>query len=722
MKSAAPAQPAEWLSGTKVKTRWQAHPLLSKALLLVAAVMTALVIAVPLDVYQQFAFGIVTVIAALWIRRSVPGQIGVTLMVMLSVTASLRYMFWRLSNTLDFDHLLDGILGWGLVLAELYALTILLLGYVQTTMPLKRKPKPLPADISTWPTIDVFIPTYNEPLSVVRATVLAAQSMDWPTGRLRVHLLDDGRREEFKVFSQAAGVIYLTRADNAHAKAGNLNAALARSQGEFVVIFDCDHVPTRSFLQLTLGAFLQDKKLAMLQTPHVFYSPDPFERNLNTFRVVPNEGELFYGLVQDGNDLWNAAFFCGSCAVLRRKALMEVGGIAVETVTEDAHTSLKMSRKGYNMAYLAIPQAAGLATESLSAHIGQRIRWARGMAQIFRIDNPFLGRGLTWGQRLCYANAMLHFFYGLPRLVFLTAPLAYLFFGAQVFQASGVMVLTFALPHILLSIATNSRLQGQFRHSFWNEVYETVLAWYISWPVLLALVSPKLGKFNVTAKGGIVKENYYDWRMGSPYLVLLLLNLAGMAAGAWRLLSGDGSASTVVINLVWGLYNITITSAAVFVANEASQMRSTPRVNAVLPATIHLPNGRTLVCETRDLSTDGVSLTLPAEARVKLGEKINIALSSSSFETVLPGTVVSAGTIVGIEFAALTVTQQRELAQVTFSRADAWLGEWGRSTIDAPLTSLRNVLSFGGANLLRLSLGRGFGMPVKLRRGANRPN
>ena len=315
MKSATPAQPAEWLSGTKVKTRWQAHPLLSKALLLVAAVMTAMVIAVPLDVYQQFAFGSLTVIAALWIRRSVPGQIGVIVMVVLSVTASLRYMFWRLSNTLDFDHLLDGILGWGLVLAEIYALTILLLGYVQTTMPLKRKPQPLPADINTWPTIDVFIPTYNEPLSVVRATVLAAQSMDWPTGRLRVHLLDDGRREEFKVFSQAAGVIYLTRNDNSHAKAGNLNAALARSQGEFVVIFDCDHVPTRSFLQLTLGAFLHDKKLAMLQTPHVFYSPDPFERNLNTFRVVPNEGELFYGLVQDGNDLWNAAFFCGSCAV-----------------------------------------------------------------------------------------------------------------------------------------------------------------------------------------------------------------------------------------------------------------------------------------------------------------------------------------------------------------------------------------------------------------------
>ena len=60
--------------------------------------------------------------------------------------------------------------------------------------------------------------------------------------------------------------------------------------------------------------FLRDPKCALVQTPHHFFSPDPFERNLGTFREIPNEGNLFYGLVQSGNDLWNATFFCGSCA------------------------------------------------------------------------------------------------------------------------------------------------------------------------------------------------------------------------------------------------------------------------------------------------------------------------------------------------------------------------------------------------------------------------
>jgi len=695
---------------------WRLHPVLSAWVAAVTGVAVSMAISVPLDLYQQLGFGLISVIAALLIRRSRWGKLAVIALIVLSLTGSLRYMYWRLGSTLAFDSLLEGVLGWILVGAEMYALTILMLGYLQTAWPLRRSPQPLPADQQQWPSVDIFIPSYNEPLSVVRMTVLAAQAIDWPADKLRIYLLDDGRRDDFKAFCVEAGAGYLTRADNTHAKAGNLNAALGRTDGEFVAVFDCDHIPTRSFLQVTMGSFLQDPKLAMLQTPHHFFSPDPFEKNFKTFHKVPNEADLFYGLVQDGNDLWNAAFFCGSCAVLRRAPLLEVGGVAVETVTEDAHTSLKMSRKGYNLAYLAIPQAAGLATESLSAHIGQRIRWARGMAQIFRIDNPLLGPGLSLGQRLCYVNAMLHFFYGLPRLVFLTSPLAYLFFSAQVFQASGTMVLAYALPHILLSIITNSRIQGKFRHSFWNEVYETVLAWYITWPVLLALISPKLGIFKVTAKGGIVRKSYYDWRMGLPYLVLLGLNLLGLGAGAIRLASGSAPGATVAINLVWCLYNIIIISASILVAREARQLRSTPRVAAVLPATVMWPNGRTTVCETLDFSSSGVGLKVSDQTKFNIGAEIQIAISRGDIETVLTGVVAQLGENLGIDFKHLSIAQQRELALITFSRADNWTGTWGKTKLDAPFSALRDLLVFGLMNLFSLTVRSALVWPRKLGR------
>jgi len=140
----------------------------------------------------------------------------------------------------------------------------------------------------------------------VRVTVLAARALDWPAEKLRVYLLDDGRRPAFRAFAIEAGVGYIVRPDNRHAKAGNLNHALEHTRGEFVAIFDCDHVPARSFLQVTMGWLVRDPELSLVQTPHHFYSPDPYSRNLRTAPSVPAESELFYGVIQRGLDTWNA--------------------------------------------------------------------------------------------------------------------------------------------------------------------------------------------------------------------------------------------------------------------------------------------------------------------------------------------------------------------------------------------------------------------------------
>lgn len=673
-------------------------------LLVLALGLLIVVVAAPLDLEKQMLFTAACMAAALLLRRRA-NRLAILAMIVLSVIASLRYMYWRLTSSLGFENLIDMLFGYGLVLAELYALLVLLLGYLQTAWPLQRKPYPLPADTRLWPSVDVYIPTYNEPLDIIKLTAFAAQAIDWPKDKLNVYVLDDGRRAEFREFCESVGIGYIIRPDNHHAKAGNLNFALTQTSGEYIAIFDADHVPTRSFLQVGMGWFLKDPQLAMLQTPHFFFSPDPFEKNLDTFRNVPNEGELFYGLVQDGNDLWNATFFCGSCAIIKRGPLEEVGGIAIETVTEDAHTALKLNRLGYNTAYLAIPQAAGLATESLSGHIGQRIRWARGMAQIFRTDNPLLGKGLKLGQRLCYLNAMLHFFYGLPRLVFLTAPLAYLLFEAQIFQAPALLIMAYALPHILIASVTNSTIQGRFRHSFWNEVYESVLAWYIMRPVLLAMVNPKLGKFNVTAKGGVIDESYFDWKMARPYIVVLLLNLVGVVVGLAKLgFDSQTSAATLLINLTWTLYNIIISAAAVAVAAEARQVRAEPRVFAKLPAMLGLANGKTIVCSTSDFSQRGVGINLPEGVQVQRGEQVLVSLFRDHEESVFPATVVfSREQTLGLNFLELNLQQQSDLARMTFSRADTWAATWGKGAVDTPLGALAEVTGIGWRGIRLLS-------------------
>jgi cellulose synthase (UDP-forming) len=279
-----------------------------------------LFITASLSLWWQAGTGAATILlGTLLLKRRANPRITYA-MIGISILTTTRYLYWRVTETLPIGEGFDAIdlfFASGLILAEFYAWGILLLGYFQSAWPLQRRPVPLPEDIELWPSVDVFIPTYNEPLKVVRPTVLAALELDWPRHRINVFVLDDGRRPEFARFCAEVGATHLTRPDNKHAKAGNINHALKQTRGEYIAIFDCDHIPTRSFLQMTVGTLVADPKVALVQTPHHFFSPDPFERNLGVFRQAPNEGELFYGLLQDGNDYWDATFFCGSCAAPR---------------------------------------------------------------------------------------------------------------------------------------------------------------------------------------------------------------------------------------------------------------------------------------------------------------------------------------------------------------------------------------------------------------------
>jgi cellulose synthase (UDP-forming) len=551
--------------------------LLNTLLIVLGAACLGFLIIFPLGWKEQMIVGSALIAgAAVLSSASSSSTVTLTLMIV-SLFSTLRYGFWRVVQTWDgitsagHMHQWDTLVVLLLLCAEFYAFATLALGYFQTLRPLRRRPLALDGNPREWPTVDVFIPTFNEPLRLVRATVLGALALDYPADKLRITLLDDGGRDEFRAFASTVGVGYIARTRHDHAKAGNINHALTLTSGEFVAIFDCDHVPTRSFLALTLGWLVRDSRLGLVQTPHHFYSPDPFERNLGQFRKVPNEGALFHRLVQDGNDLWNASFFCGSCAVLRRAALDEIGGVAVETVTEDAHTALRMQRRGWHTAYINVPQAAGLATESLAAHIGQRIRWARGMAQILRVENPLRAGGLSLAQRLCYFNAASHFLFAVPRLIFLTVPLCYLLFGVVNIYGYSLSVFAYALPHIALSHLTNSRVQRGFRASFWNEIYEAALAPFILLPTLLALVNPRLGKFNVTSKGGVVERSYFDRRIALPLILLLGVNITGLVMAGQRYAADVAHRDTVVMNALWTIYNIVILSVAASVALERRQ-------------------------------------------------------------------------------------------------------------------------------------------------------
>lgn len=676
------------------------HPQLRRIILGVIVVFSSLLallcITQPFNPMSQFIFLVLLWAVAMMVRR-IPGRFSALMLIVLSLTVSCRYIWWRYTSTLNWNDPVSLVCGLILLIAETYAWVVLVLGYFQVVWPLNRQPVPLPKDMSQWPTVDIFVPTYNEDLNVVKNTIYASLGIDWPKDKLTIWILDDGGRETFRQFAETVGVKYIARTTHEHAKAGNINNALKYAKGEFVSIFDCDHVPTRSFLQMTMGWFLKEKELAMMQTPHHFFSPDPFERNLGRFRKTPNEGTLFYGLVQDGNDMWDATFFCGSCAVIRRAPLDQIGGIAVETVTEDAHTSLRLHRLGYSSAYMRIPQAAGLATESLSAHIGQRIRWARGMVQIFRLDNPLLGKGLKLPQRLCYVNAMFHFLSGIPRLVFLTAPLAFLLLHAYIIYAPALMIALFVVPHMIHASLTNSKIQGKYRHSFWSEIYETVLAWYIAPPTMVALFAPHKGKFNVTAKGGLVEEEYVDWVISRPYIFLVLLNIFGVMVGIWRYFYGpENEVLTVFVSIAWVFYNLVVLGGAVAVSVESKQLRRAHRVEISMPAAIAREDGHLFSCTVHDFSDGGLGIKINGQAQVLEGQKVNLLLKRGQQEYVFPAQVVRvSGNEIGLQLMPLTTRQHIDFVQCTFARADTWALWQDSFPEDKPLESLMDILKLG---------------------------
>lgn len=589
---------------------------------------------------------------------------------------STRYIFWRGLYTLHFRSPFEAALGWCLFLTELYAWIILLLGLVQTAWSLNRKPVPISGGPETWPTIDVFIPTYNEDLALVRHTVFAALAMDYPRDRFNVFILDDGRRAEFAAFAQAIGCGYLTRKDNRHAKAGNLNSALARTRAELVVVFDSDHVPTRSFLQLTVGWFQRDPKLALLQTPHHFYSPDPFQRNLRLERSLPGEGELFYGAVQQGNDLWNAAFFCGSCAVIRRAALEETRGFAHETVTEDAHTALKLQRKGWNTAYLPLRLAAGLATERLSQHVGQRIRWARGMTQIMRIDNPLTGPGLSLPQRLCYLNAMLHFQFPAPRIVMLTSPLAFLFFGQSIIGAPAALIFAYAAPHLLVSLKAQERVHGGERGAFWGEIYEALLAFHLLAPTFLTFFAPHRGRFNVTDKGGVLAKGYFDSHTLRPHLITAGLLGLGLVVGLAKIPFApqvDDAQSTLMLNVTWTVFNLLILIGAISVGREARQVRRSIRIPFPLPVTVYFDDGFVVDGPVKDISYAGVAVRIPDELLSGERKITDVEIPGPGGPIALAVAEVAAQDgLARLAFGQLSLEQERRLTVAIMGRADAW--------------------------------------------------
>ncbi|MCC1481341.1 UDP-forming cellulose synthase catalytic subunit [Roseibaca sp. Y0-43] len=543
----------------------------------------------------------------------------------------MRYWFWRVTSTLPpVEEPLSFGIAVSLFAVETYAIWVFFVSSFITADPIERKLPPKVAAASL-PTVDILVPSYNEPIEMLSITLSAAKNMHYPQNKRTVVLCDDGgtdercnsddpvkaqaarkRRADLQALCAELGIVYSTRERNINAKAGNMSAALERLNGDLVVVFDADHVPARDFLARTVGYFVVDPKLFLVQTPHFFLNPDPVDRNIGLRADCPPENEMFYHQGHRGLDRWGGAFFCGSASVLRRAALDSVGGFAGETITEDAETALEIHSQGWKSLYVDHAMIAGLQPETFTTFIEQRGRWATGMMQLLRLKNPLRRKGMSLSQRLCYLNSMTFWLFPLVRMTFILAPLAYLFFELQIFVATIEEVAVYMSSYMAISFMVQNGLYARVRWPLISELYETAQAPYLSGVVLRTLFKPRGAKFNVTAKDEVLEEDFLS-PLYKPLLILWGIALLGVLAAAvrWFLYPGDHNILMIVGG--WAIFNFIILSAALGAIGERQQRRAVPRVDMNVPAVAAIGVGEdyTFTAATvLDSSTSGAKLKL----------------------------------------------------------------------------------------------------------------
>lgn len=508
----------------------------------------------------------------------------------------LRYVYWRTTSTLPpLNQLENFIPGFLLYLAEMYSVMMLSLSLFVVAMPLPpRKAKAISP--GAFPKVDVFVPSYNEDAGLLANTLAAAKGMDYPVDKLQVWLLDDGgtqqkrysmnlveaqrasaRHMELQALCDDLGVRYLTRERNEHAKAGNLNNGMLHSDGELIAVFDADHAPARDFLLETVGYFESDPKLFLVQTPHFFLNPDPLERNLRTFEKMPSENEMFYGIIQRGLDKWNAAFFCGSAAVLRRKALDDTDGFSGMSITEDCETALALHGRGWNSIYVDRPLIAGLQPATFASFIGQRSRWAQGMMQILLFRFPLFKRGLSIPQRLCYMSSTLFWLFPVSRTIFLFAPLFYLFFDLEIFTASGGEFLAYTLAYMLVNLMMQNYLYGAFRWPWISELYEYAQTVHLLPAVISVLMRPSRPTFKVTAKDESILESRLS-EISRPFFVIFAVLFIALLMTVYRVYTEPYKADVTLVVGGWNLLNLIMAGCALGVVSERGEKASSRRV------------------------------------------------------------------------------------------------------------------------------------------------
>lgn len=559
------------------------------------------------------------------------------------------YLLWRFFFTIPFGYGVVSITaGVALLVVEALGMVEAFVHYMNMNSTRHYELPDVPED--RYPHVDVFIATYSEEPSLLRKTINGCLHMEYPDrSKVHIYLCDDNRRPEMRALAEEMGVNYLDRPDNKGAKAGNLNNAMAHSSSPYVVTFDADMIPQRTFLMKTIPFFIDaemknegkdedDKiKLGLLQTPQNFYNPDLFQFNLFSEGRIPNEQDYFYKDIQVARTRTNSVIYGGSNTVLSREALEAVGGFYTHAITEDFATGILIEKKGFVSLAIPDPLASGLSATDLMSLIQQRIRWARGVITTGRKMHIYTSKDLSFAQKMNYWASIWYWYAPLKRIIYIMAPIMYATFGFIIFKCTLPEVLLFWLPMFVSSNISLRLLSGNIRTTKWTGIYETIMCPFMLIPVLMETFGLEMRKFKVTDKGDHagVKERHYMHLI--PFAILTVLSVIGIIR-CFIVIFGSSSMGPIVV-LFWLLLNLYYIIMSMLFIDGRVLYRHSERMPLRERCEITI-NGTVREAMTRDVSEGGVAVEFVRPYYIDLGEMVDVDLSWEIYSASLCAEVV----------------------------------------------------------------------------------
>ncbi|MCB4822431.1 glycosyltransferase [Roseicella aerolata] len=542
--------------------------------------------------------------------RPLPRLLGALIVALLM----LRYLAWRVTETLPPpEQGIDALLARAFLGLEMLSCLagLLLLHVLSRSRDRSAEADAHPVELFPGgpPLIDILIPTYNEGREILMRSIVGALAQDYP--RFRVWVLDDGRRPWLRALAEDLGAHYVTRGDNRHGKAGNMNAALRHllalpERPDAIAVLDADFIATPQFLRRA-AALLHDPRVGCVQTPQHFLNPDPIQLNLRGLSTLSDEQRFFFDAILASKDAHGTAFSCGTSALIRASALEEIGLFPTESVTEDLLLSIKLTGLGWRTVYLNEPLTVGLAPEGLQEYLTQRGRWCLGTMQIVRTRwGPFSFGPTPLLMRLHTLDTVLFWLVGsLMRLACLLVPILYWWLGLVVMRTDLAGLLGHLGPYWFACVLYLGWVSRGTNLPVMAEAMGLLVTREALRASAIGLFGRRDQRFKVTAKGTRRDRVVVQWSIAWPWLTLLLLTIGGIG---WRLLLGPAPGTppdVEAMNLFWSLFNVAILGITLLICVEQPRQRLQERFDADEAATLRLPGREEVPVRLRDLSVTG---------------------------------------------------------------------------------------------------------------------